>query len=124
MRKRWVEKDSLDWEQEQKQSFQHIKRPISENALSGVDENLQMHLATDASKYGLGGVLFQLPGEPPGTPAEEKHKRISRIIMFLSFKLEEAETRYPTTEREALAVVRCLAEFKGYVHIRQILTCS
>ena len=35
--------------------------------------------------------------------------------MFLSFKLEEAETRYSTTEREALAVVRCLAEVKSYV---------
>ena len=59
--------------------------------MSGVDEDLQMHLASDISKYGLGGVLFQLPGEPAETPAEEKHKGISRIIMFLSFKLEESE---------------------------------
>ena len=112
IRKKWVEKDSFDWGEEQRQSFQHIKQSISENAMSGIDEDLQIHLATDASKYGIGGVLFQLPGEPPGTPAEEKHKGISRIIMFLSFKLEEVETRYHTTEREALAVVRCLAEVR------------
>ena len=35
--------------------------------------------------------------------------------MFLSFKLEEAETRYRTTEREVLAVVKCLAEVKYLV---------
>lgn len=83
--------------------------------MSGVDEKLQLHLATDASKRCLGEVLFQLPGEPPGTAAEERHKHSLRIIMFMSFKLEEAETRYHTTEREALAVVRCMAEAKCFI---------
>lgn len=115
VRTKWIEKGRFDWGEEQRQSFQHIKQSISENAMSGIDEELQLHLATDASKYGLGGVLFQLPGEPPGTPAEERHKGCLRVVLFLSFKLEEAETRYHTTEREALAVVRCLAEVKCYV---------
>ena len=35
--------------------------------------------------------------------------------MFMSFCLEDAETRYDTTEREALAVVRCLAEVRWLV---------
>ena len=83
--------------------------------MSGVDENLQIHLATDASKYSLGGVLFQLPGEPPGTEAIEKHKSSFRIVMFLSFKLKEAKTRYHTTEQEALAVIRCMAEVKCFI---------
>lgn len=115
VRKKWVEKGSFDWGDEQRQSFYHIQKSISENAMSGVDESLQMHLATDASKYGLGGVLFQLPGEPPGTEAEDRHKKSLKIIMFISFKLEEAETRYHTTEREALAVVRCMAEVKCFI---------
>ena len=83
--------------------------------MSGVDKSLQMHLATDASKYNLRGVLFQLPGESPGTEAEDCHKKSLKIIMFMSFKLEEAETRYYTTEREALAVVRCIAEVKCFI---------
>ena len=56
-----------------------------------------------------------MPGEAPGTEALDKHKHSLRIVMFMSFKLEEAETRYHTTEREALAVVRCLAEVKWSV---------
>ena len=115
VRRKWVEKSTFDWGDEQRQSFLHIQKSISENAMSGLDENLQVHLATDASKFGLGGVLFQLPGEPAGTEAVEKHKSSFRIVMFLSFKLEEAETRYHTTEREALAVVRCMAEVKCFV---------
>lgn len=115
IRKKWVEKDTFDWGPEQQKSFEHIKQAISDNAMSGVDEELQLHLATDASKYCLGGILFQLPGEPPGTEAIEKHKNSLKIIMFMSFKLEEAEVRYHTTEKEALAVVRCLAECRCFV---------
>jgi hypothetical protein len=80
--------------------------------MAGADPLRQYHLATDASKYALGGVLFQLTEEPAGTEATDKHKDQVRIIMFLSFKLEEAETRYHTTERESLAVVRGLTEVK------------
>lgn len=35
--------------------------------------------------------------------------------MFLSFKLEDVEKRYTTTEKEALAVIRCLAEIRRLV---------
>ncbi len=35
--------------------------------------------------------------------------------MFMSFRLEDTETRYNITEREALAVVRCLAELRWLV---------
>ena len=83
--------------------------------MSGVNKSLQMHLATDASKYGLGGVLFQLSGESLGTKTQDCHKKSLKIIMFISFKLKEAETRYYTTEREALAVVRCMAEVKCFI---------
>ena len=35
--------------------------------------------------------------------------------MFISKRLADAETRYTTTEQEALAVVRCLAEVRWLV---------
>ena len=79
------------------------------------DPAVQYHLATDASKWCLGGVLFQLVDAPPGTEATHSYKEHICIIMFMSFRLEDAETRYDTTEREALAVVRCLAEVRWLV---------
>jgi RNase H-like domain found in reverse transcriptase len=107
----WKEKD-WEWTEEQQESFDYIKRCVSEFAMSRADPELQYHLATDASKYGLGGVLFQLHGELAGTEAFPKHKKSERIVMFMSFRLSDAETRYTNTEREALAVVRCLAEVR------------
>ena len=65
--------------------FDYIKQSILENAMAGADPKIQFHLVTDASKTYIGGILFQLPGEPPGTKANPKHKTGKRIIMFLLF---------------------------------------
>jgi RNase H-like domain found in reverse transcriptase len=73
--------------------------------MSGVDLNLQYHLATDASKTGAGGILFQLHDEPAGTEARPQLCKKECIIMFMSFRLADAETQYGTIDREALAVV-------------------
>ena len=83
--------------------------------MGGADPAVQYHLATDASKWCLGGVLFQLVDAPYGTEATHSYKENIRIIMFISFWLENAKTRYDTIEREALAVVRCLAEVRWLV---------
>ncbi|MCJ1464899.1 hypothetical protein MMC07_003514 [Pseudocyphellaria aurata] len=52
-----------------KSSFQHIKRAVTENVMTGADPDIQYHLATDA-----GGVLFQLQGQPTGTEAVDANK--------------------------------------------------
>ena len=78
--------------------------------MSGADPKLQYHLSTDTSKYGIRGVLFQLHDTPTGMEAGPQHRANERIIMFISFRLADAETHYGTTDREALAVVRYLAE--------------
>jgi hypothetical protein len=57
------------WMEEQQESFDYIKKCISENAMSSADPDLQYHLATDASKTRVGDVLFQLYKEPAGTEA-------------------------------------------------------
>lgn len=90
---KWVEKDTFDQGDEQRESFNHIKKTIPENVISGVNDNLQVHLATDTSKLFLGGVLFRLPGESLGTEAQDCHKTTFQVNMFISFKLEETETR-------------------------------
>ena len=115
VRTTWIDKPAFEWTARQQESFDYIKKCITENAMSGSDPDRQFHLATDASNQGIGGILFQLAASPAGTEATDKLKQDLRIIMFLSFKLNDAETRYSTTEREALAVVRCLAEVRWLV---------
>jgi hypothetical protein len=72
----------------------------------------------DASKRATGGVLFQLHDTSADTQASPDHQQVERIIMFISFKLLDAESRYTNSEWKALAVVRTLAE------VRWLITAS
>ena len=105
------------WTSEQDSAFQAIKRAISDNAMAPPDPELQYHLAVDASKKGIGGVLFQMDKIAAHTEASNSlaHREAEKMIMFISFRLEDAETRYSNSEREALAVIRCLAEVRWMI---------
>jgi hypothetical protein len=104
----------FSWTPEKEASFLAIKHAIAENAMAAVDPSLQYHLAVDASKRATGGVLFQLHGIPAGTQAGPEHRHAERILI-ISFKLADAESRYSNSEREALAVVRNLAEVRWMI---------
>ena len=114
----WKPRPVIKWEwgEPQQKAFEAIKEAIVNNATFGGKEDVQYHLMTDASKTGIGGVLSQLPDCPPGTIANARNRPDMRIILFISRRLEPAETRYSNTEREALAIVRCLGEVKWLVH--------
>ena len=109
------EDGSIRWEDVHQKSFDYIKSAVSENVVYGGDENVQWHMATDASKEGCGGVLFQLVGMPPGTVATSKLRSRERVVCFMSQRFAPTETRYTTTEREALSVVRNLREVRHRV---------
>ena len=66
----------------------------------------QMH--TDASHYQLGAVISQ-EGKP---------------IAFYSRKLNDAQTRYTTTERELLSIVETLKEYRNILmgHCIEVFT--
>ena len=115
VRKVFKEKNQFTWGPEQQKSFDAIKSAIANNARSGIDPQVQFHLAVDASQVAIGGVLFQLHGVPSGTEASPQFGSQERINLFLSFKLADAETRYVNSEKEFLAVVRCLSEVKRLV---------
>lgn len=66
-------------------------------------------LQTDASHYAYGGVLYQLD--------ENKEQA---VIAFTSKTFKGAELRYFTTEKELLAIVRCLEKFRVYVMGQQL----
>jgi len=78
--------------------IRHHKKLISRETLlayPNFDQEFQIH--TDASHTQLGAVISQ-DGKP---------------IAFYSRKLNDAQTRYTTTERKLLAIVETLKEFKN-----------
>src|SRR5205085_1104207 len=56
-----------EWGERQERSLEALKRAVLENAVYGGCEWRQYYLATDASKTGMGGVLFQLIDSELGT---------------------------------------------------------
>ncbi|KAK3043277.1 hypothetical protein RJ639_002520 [Escallonia herrerae] len=77
-----------------------MKQAMSEDpvlALPDVSKSFEVH--TDASDFALGGVLMQ-----------ECHP-----VAYESRKLNEAERRYTTHEKELLAVVHCLRIWRHYL---------
>lgn len=105
----------FQWGPAQQEAFDRVKWEVCNNAVSGGNENLQYHLATDASKTGLGAVLFQIQDTPVGTNSSALTLEKESVIMYMSFILTDTETRYTTTEREVLALVRALEECRWLV---------
>ena len=85
------------WGETQRKAFAEAKKILSKEAiLAFPDFTKEFVIYTDASKYQLGGVITQ-DGRP---------------LAFYSRKLNDAQTRYTTTERELLSIVETLKEFK------------
>ena len=86
------------WGAVEQKAFDDIKRIISREALlTYPDFNETFVIHTDASHLQLGAVISQ-KGKP---------------IAFYSRKLNSAQTRYTTTERELLSIVETLKEFRN-----------
>ncbi|MFM8622678.1 MAG: pol polyprotein, partial [Holophagaceae bacterium] len=86
------------WGPEQRQAFLEAKKILSKEAiLAFPDFSKKFEIYTDASKYQLGAVITQ-DGRP---------------LAFYSRKLNDAQTRYTTTERELLSIVETLKEFRN-----------
>jgi hypothetical protein len=76
--------------------FDKIKSIVCRKVLlSYPDFNKPFHIHTDASHYQLGAVVSQ-----------DNHP-----IAFYSHKLQLAQVRYTTTERELLLIIETLKEF-------------
>ncbi|KAI9802052.1 MAG: hypothetical protein M1826_005120 [Phylliscum demangeonii] len=77
--KRWVDTNEFNWTPRQQTSFDYIKQSIQHNAIAGSDPDKQYYLATDANKS-----IPQM-----------------KVIMFMSYRLNDTKIRYSTTKREA-----------------------
>ena len=98
----------VPWKREKKHqdAFTTMKRTIAKDtilAFPSFEKPFTIH--TDASKVQLGAVISQ----------DEKP------IAFYSRKLNPAQTRYTTTERELLFIVETLKEFRSILYGQQLV---
>merc|ERR1712115_674339 len=88
----------FEWKEKQEEAFSKMKKiMVRETLLAFPDFNKTFEIHIDASKIQLGGIISQ-----DNTP-----------IAFYSRKLNPAQTRYTTTERELLSIVETLKEFRN-----------
>jgi len=93
------------WTNKEQKSFETMKKIISrETLLAYPDFNKPFVVHTDASHTQLGAVISQ----------------DDKPIAFYSRKLNPAQTRYTTTERELLSIVETLKEFRNILLGQQI----
>ena len=93
------------WTAEHQEAFEQMKALIAkETLLTYPDFSKEFEIHTDASKLQLGACISQ-GGKP---------------VAFYSRKLQPAQTRYTTTERELLSIVETLKEFRNILLGQQI----
>ena len=88
------------WTEVELHAFEAFKTAVAKNTLLVYpDFNEKFEIHTDASKHQLGAVISQ-KGHP---------------IAFFSKKLNKTQMNYTTTEKELLAIVETLKEFRNIV---------
>lgn len=93
------------WTEEAQIAFDKLKHCLtSAPVLSHPDFSRPFVIQCDASKLGVGGVLYQVDDEGNERP-----------IAYMSQKLNSAQRNYSVTELECLAVMLCLKKFRGFV---------
>ena len=93
------------WTEIEDNSFKEMKRLMArEKLLAFPNFNKPFVIHTDTSKTQLGSVISQ-EGKP---------------IAFYSHKLNPAQTRYTTTERELLSIVETLKDFRNILFGQQL----
>ena len=115
IQRKYVEKNIFDWKANQQKAFESIKKTIANNVMTKTDSASQFHLITNASETKLRACLFQLQDIETKVETISKLLTHERMLMFLSYRLNDAETRYSNSERECYVIVKNLAEIRWLV---------
>ena len=92
------------WTNEHMKAFNQVKQELVKNVLLHFPNlNEPFHVATDASKYGIGAALFQ------------RIKGKEQCISFMARALSPSERNYSTTKRELLGIIYALQKFHPYL---------
>jgi GNAT superfamily N-acetyltransferase len=98
------------WGEKQESAFTQLKEALmSAPILRCADSSLPFQVQADASETGLGAIL------------QQKDENGIRPVAYMSRKLNAAEQNYPPHERELLAVVDALREWRCYLMGRKFL---
>jgi hypothetical protein len=94
----------FEWTVEHEAAMSALKQALSRPpVLVAPNFSLPFLVVTDASDYALGGALLQV------------NEGIEHPVRYYSRTLAPAERNYSATDKEALAVVACLKQFRPYV---------
>lgn len=77
----------------QQKSLDHVKKNISENAIKATNQNLQFHLSANVSLKITKTCLFQLRKMTSNTQITVTFKNNFKMIIFMSFQLNDIETK-------------------------------
>ena len=97
--------ESFVWREPQQRAFLELKKAlVSYPIMRQPDFRREFIIFTDASNYALGAVLSQ-------KDIEEREY----VIAYRSKKINKAELNYTITEKECLAVVWAVNQFRNYL---------
>lgn len=104
-------KTKYQWTRAAQNAFEEVKRLVQGPLkLSRPDPALRFILQTDASKNGIGAVLYQLDGN---------NER--RIISYASAKYDQTQARYHDNGKECLAIVWAIKRYKHYLEDKNFI---
>ena len=93
------------WSDDCQLAFEKLKEALtSAPVLAYPDPDKDYILDTDASQFGMGGVLSQL------------HDGHERVVAYASKTFNKAQRNYCTTRRELLAVITFVKHFRHYLY--------
>jgi hypothetical protein len=117
VRRQWVKRfnEEFVWNSSQQISFDHVKKSITNNAMIATVHELQYHLTTNASKKITKACLFQLLEKSSNIIMTSQLKNKFKIIMFMSFRLNDVETWYSNIERKCLIIMNALAKIRWLI---------
>jgi hypothetical protein len=100
-----LRKDSVwVWGSPQQQVFTKVKQLLTTSpTLAYYQPDLPTVVCSDASSYGLGGVLYQ------------EHEGQMKAVAFCSRSLTDAEKKYAQIEKECLGIVFACEKFERYL---------
>jgi len=94
-----------EWGAEQQGVFKELKRRFTtEPVLAVPDRDQEMRVEADASDYTTGGMLSVKGADGKWRP-----------VAFISKSLSPAERNYEIHDKEMLAVIRCLEDWRHYL---------
>src|SRR5271163_1398017 len=95
----------FEWTSDQQHSFEILKKRFTEEPVLMMPNHTKpFQIEVDASKYATGAILTQLDSNGDRHPCA-----------FISKTMSQAQRNYDTGDRELLAIIRALQEWRHYI---------